>query len=194
MPQPEGPITYTTVVIAIRSRTDAAGGRETKFDFASLSPAKFDGKMTTSLLITLYHPFPSLSLSLPSTTRLSSLHDILAPICPPALQSLSYSSGRSLPSSHLTLASLYDEANANGALSTGLGTVFLRLAVKLRGGKGGFAAQLRAQGGRMSSNKNKESNNDSCRDLNGRRLRTVKEAQKYAPSHSHPALYDHLVP
>ena len=139
-------------------------------------------KMTTSLLITLYYPFPSLSLSLPSTTLLSSLNEILSPICAPSLQSLSYSSGRSLPASHLTLAFLSEQSSSNGALSTKLETVFLRLGVKLRGGKGGFAAQLRAQGGRMSSNKNKESNNDSCRDLNGRRLRTVKEAQKYVPT------------
>lgn len=149
--------------------------------------------MTTSLLISLYYPFPSISLLLPSTTRLSSLNEILSPICPPSLQSLSYSSGRSLPSPHLTLAALYDEFSSNGALSTGLETVFLRLAVKLRGGKGGFAAQLRAQGGRMSSNKNKESNNDSCRDLNGRRLRTVKEAQKCVLTPSHTPLHHRLV-
>jgi len=48
----------------------------------------------------------------------------------------------------------------------------------LLGGKGGFGSQLRAAGGRMSSQK--ASNNDSCRDLNGRRLSTVKEAKKMA--------------
>jgi len=56
--------------------------------------------------------------------------------------------------------------------------VFLRLSARLHGGKGGFGSQLRAAGGRMSSQKT--SNNDSCRDLNGRRLSTVKEAKKLA--------------
>ncbi|KAH8090879.1 telomere stability and silencing-domain-containing protein [Filobasidium floriforme] len=56
--------------------------------------------------------------------------------------------------------------------------IFLELGVRVRGGKGGFGSQLRAAGGRMSSGKN--TNNDSCRDLNGRRLRTLAEAQKMA--------------
>ncbi|KAG8920219.1 hypothetical protein FRC01_000870 [Tulasnella sp. 417] len=49
---------------------------------------------------------------------------------------------------------------------------------QLVGGEGGFGSQLRAAGRRMSSQKT--SNNDSCRDLNGRRLSTVKEAKKIA--------------
>lgn len=56
------------------------------------------------------------------------------------------------------------------------GPIFLELGVRVRGGKGGFGSQLRAAGGRMSSGKN--TNNDSCRDLNGRRLRTLQEAEK----------------
>ena len=56
---------------------------------------------------------------------------------------------------------------------------------RLRGGKGGFGSQLRAAGGRMSSRKT--GNNASCRDLNGRRLSTVKEAQKYVISRPVPA-------
>jgi len=52
------------------------------------------------------------------------------------------------------------------------------LAPLMLGGKGGFGSQLRAAGGRMSSRKT--GNNASCRDLNGRRLSTVKEAQKLA--------------
>ncbi|KAJ9097353.1 hypothetical protein QFC19_006821 [Naganishia cerealis] len=56
----------------------------------------------------------------------------------------------------------------------------LELQPRLRGGKGGFGSQLRAAGGRMSSKKGKEENNDSCRDLSGRRLSTVKEAKKMA--------------
>lgn len=52
----------------------------------------------------------------------------------------------------------------------------LSLNVRLLGGKGGFGSQLRAAGGRMSSGKN--NNTDSCRDLNGRRLSSIKEAKR----------------
>lgn len=48
--------------------------------------------------------------------------------------------------------------------------------LRLPGGKGGFGSQLRAQGNRMSSKK-RAGNYEACRDLSGRRLRTVKEAQ-----------------
>lgn len=46
----------------------------------------------------------------------------------------------------------------------------------LLGGKGGFGSMLRAQGGRMNSKKS--TNNDACRDLSGRRLKTVRTAEK----------------
>lgn len=52
----------------------------------------------------------------------------------------------------------------------------LELGVRLLGGKGGFGTQLRAAGGRMSASK--ATNVDSCRDLSGRRLGTIKEAQR----------------
>lgn len=54
--------------------------------------------------------------------------------------------------------------------------VSFRLTPAVLGGKGGFGSQLRAAGGRMSSQRT--GNNDSCRDLSGRRLGTVKEAKK----------------
>ncbi|KAJ7430741.1 telomere stability and silencing-domain-containing protein [Mycena galericulata] len=60
--------------------------------------------------------------------------------------------------------------------SNGSSLITLRLTPRLLGGKGGFGSQLRAAGGRMSSQKT--SNNDSCRDLSGRRLNTIKEAKK----------------
>lgn len=58
----------------------------------------------------------------------------------------------------------------------------LRLSVPLCGGKGGFGSQLRAAGGRMSSKrkKNQGENNNSNRNLDGRRLRTVNEAKALA--------------
>ncbi|WFD32504.1 hypothetical protein MSPP1_003552 [Malassezia sp. CBS 17886] len=58
---------------------------------------------------------------------------------------------------------------------------FVDLEARMRcvGGKGGFGNMLRAQGGRMSV-RSKDQNMDSCRDLSGRRLSTVKEAQRLA--------------
>lgn len=58
--------------------------------------------------------------------------------------------------------------------------VTIEVRVDVKGGKGGFGSMLRAQGGKMSSNRNGEENNDSCRDLNGRRLSTVKQARQLA--------------
>ncbi|EOQ98972.1 hypothetical protein E3P92_03695 [Wallemia ichthyophaga] len=49
---------------------------------------------------------------------------------------------------------------------------------RMLGGKGGFGAQLRSAGGKMRSNRN--NNTDACRDLSGRRISTLKEAQKVA--------------
>ncbi|KPV73173.1 uncharacterized protein RHOBADRAFT_55384 [Rhodotorula graminis WP1] len=125
------------------------------------------------VLISLFHPHPrTLSLALPPSTPISSLSTLLAPYCPPAAQVLAHSSGKPLPRSpSSTLAHL------DGA-TTPTSFVALRLTPRLAGGKGGFASQLRAQGGRMSSNK--AQNTDSCRGLDGRRLSTLKEAKRLA--------------
>ena len=48
----------------------------------------------------------------------------------------------------------------------------------LLGGKGGFGANLRRQGGRMRAKKT--TNFDACRDLSGRRLKTLKNSQHIA--------------
>ncbi|GAA5853913.1 hypothetical protein JCM8547_008155 [Rhodosporidiobolus lusitaniae] len=136
-----------------------------------------DAPPTLPVLVSLYHPFPrTLSLSLPSSAPLSSIISLL----PASLSSstnasntlLTYSTGLSLPSSSSPLSSLTGARRDEG------GFVTLRASVRVRGGKGGFASQLRAQGGRMSSNK--AQNTDSCRGLDGRRLSTIKEAQKIA--------------
>lgn len=63
---------------------------------------------------------------------------------------------------------------ANRASENADSTFDIRL--RLVGGKGGFGSQLRAQGNRMSSRK-RAGNYEACRDLSGRRLRSVKEAQ-----------------
>ena len=57
--------------------------------------------------------------------------------------------------------------------------VDLELRVRHLGGKGGFGNMLRAQGGRMSA-RGKHESQDSCRDLQGRRLGSIKEAQLLA--------------
>jgi hypothetical protein len=54
----------------------------------------------------------------------------------------------------------------------------LSLSVRLPGGKGGFGSQLKAKGARMSNATS--TNFESSRDLSGRRLRTVHDAQKLA--------------
>lgn len=130
----------------------------------------------TTLLITAFSPFTSLTLNLPSSTPLSDVYDHLCErysSLPPHLASqlsLSTHSGV-ITDQKQSLASLHsnDESYTSNLVT-------LRLAPRLVGGKGGFGSQLRAAGGRMSSQKT--SNNDSCRDLNGRRLSTIKEAKK----------------
>lgn len=110
-------------------------------------------------------PLNSVQLQLPSTTLISSL-----PV-PSTLASTSYlrttSSG---PLSLFTpLSDLIREDAPNHPIT-------LHVVPRLLGGKGGFGSQLRAAGGRMSSGK--ATNMDSCRDLSGRRLGTIKEAQR----------------
>ncbi|KAI9323796.1 telomere stability and silencing-domain-containing protein [Dichotomocladium elegans] len=56
------------------------------------------------------------------------------------------------------------------------GPLVLNLSLRLRGGKGGFGSMLRAQGGRM--NAQKTTNFEACRDLQGRRIRTVNENKR----------------
>lgn len=133
--------------------------------------------MATSVLVSTFPPFPTLALSVPDVTTLENLHDILLARYPflPSTADLRLSpvSGAVLPHES-TLAALLGPHDAAG----GHPLISLRLVPRLRGGKGGFGSQLRAAGGRMSSQKT--SNNDSCRDLTGRRLSTIKEAKKLA--------------
>ncbi|KAK7454496.1 hypothetical protein VKT23_011250 [Stygiomarasmius scandens] len=126
--------------------------------------------MSTNLLVSTFAPFPTLSLAVPSETQFSSILPLLNakyPALPTADLVLSLHSG--LVTENTTVGTLCGEHES---------LVSLRLSHRLLGGKGGFGSQLRAAGGRMSSQKT--SNNDSCRDLNGRRLSTIKEAKKLA--------------
>ncbi|KAJ1721622.1 hypothetical protein LPJ53_003874 [Coemansia erecta] len=52
---------------------------------------------------------------------------------------------------------------------------WLSLRRRILGGKGGFGSTLRAQGNRKKDNK--PENYDNCRDLYGRRLKTLKDAK-----------------
>ncbi|KAL0954681.1 hypothetical protein HGRIS_003630 [Hohenbuehelia grisea] len=129
---------------------------------------------TTRLLISTFPPFPTLSLALPSDTVLSDALELIREHNPDLPSSLSLSLNRGvLPSLDSPLAVLHGNDSQDAP-----NLVNLRLVPRMLGGKGGFGSQLRAAGGRMSSQKT--SNNDSCRDLNGRRLSTIKEAKKLA--------------
>ncbi|KAJ6260300.1 Telomere maintenance protein [Drechslerella dactyloides] len=118
----------------------------------------------------------TLSLPLPSDAPISDLFNTLDPYIPsvPTPLRLTTTSGKPLsPSSESPLSTLLEECIYD--------FVTLRLTAPLPGGKGGFGSQLRAAGGRMSSRKRKgQENSDSCRNLDGRRLRTVKEAKALA--------------
>ncbi|KZT29658.1 hypothetical protein NEOLEDRAFT_1127409 [Neolentinus lepideus HHB14362 ss-1] len=133
--------------------------------------------MSITVLVSTFPPFPTLSLSIPSDTPFQSLYRLL------------YARYPNLPlSDDLFLSPQYGVVPPSSTPVSELGRsdcsesehdlISLRLSPRLMGGKGGFGSQLRAAGGRMSSQKT--SNNDSCRDLSGRRLSTIKEAQKLA--------------
>ena len=127
--------------------------------------------MSTPVIISTFGPFPTLSLFAPTDAAISTLYDLVADRLPelPSDLVLTPHRGRA-PASDALVSSLLPEN------SDGPSFVSLQLVPRLRGGKGGFGSQLRAAGGRMSSQKT--SNNDSCRDLSGRRLSTIKEAKK----------------
>ncbi|WWC97728.1 hypothetical protein V866_004613 [Kwoniella sp. B9012] len=77
----------------------------------------------------------------------------------------------SILSPSTSISSLQHNENTNHPIN-------IHVCARLLGGKGGFGSQLRAAGGRMSTGK--ATNMDSCRDLSGRRLGTIKEAQRQA--------------
>jgi Silencing defective 2 N-terminal ubiquitin domain len=129
--------------------------------------------MSTTVLISSFPPFPTVALSVPDDITLGNLHDLLL---------ARYAFLPSTADLHLSPLSgtVSDQATPLSSIlgphDVGHSLVSLRLVPRMRGGKGGFGSQLRAAGGRMSSQKT--SNNDSCRDLSGRRLSTIKEAKK----------------
>ncbi|KAJ3983734.1 telomere stability and silencing-domain-containing protein [Lentinula detonsa] len=126
--------------------------------------------MITNVLVSSFAPFGTLTLAASSSTQISDILPLLSqkyPLLPSSSLILSFHTG--IYSEDARLSSLCDDDS---------NLVSLRLSPRVLGGKGGFGSQLRAAGGRMSSQKT--SNNDSCRDLSGRRLSTLKEAKKLA--------------
>jgi len=126
----------------------------------------------STILVSTFAPFPTLCLSAPSDTHFDDLYDLLAgkyPELPNPHDLLLRPTSNFVPSATTPLSSFPQHGGSHD--------ISLQLLPRLLGGKGGFGSQLRAAGGRMSSQKT--SNNDSCRDLTGRRLSTIKEAKKF---------------
>ncbi|KAK9479157.1 telomere stability and silencing-domain-containing protein [Lipomyces japonicus] len=101
---------------------------------------------------------------------------------PPALAratTVTLTSGRPLLSTTATVLS--DLLSSSGSPDF----VTLQITPLILGGKGGFGSQLRAQGGRMAArrkrgNANADDANDSFRNLDGRRMRSIRQAQHLA--------------
>lgn len=129
----------------------------------------------SDVLIQAFAPFPTLSISVPESAQIRDLFTLIHDRHPSFPLSLADSLVFSTHSGHVPPIDSPVAALRSPEASEYL--VTLRLTPRLLGGKGGFGSQLRAAGGRMSSQKT--SNNDSCRDLSGRRLSTIKEAKKY---------------
>jgi hypothetical protein len=127
-----------------------------------------------SIIVSTFAPFPTLTLTLPPSTELGELVELLVDKYPtlPARANLRLAPiARPCVDPATQLSELVEEG---GDCREDL--VSFQLYTPVLGGKGGFGSQLRAAGGRMSSQKT--SNNDSCRDLSGRRLSTLKQAKQ----------------
>ncbi|WVR09204.1 hypothetical protein IAU60_006266 [Kwoniella sp. DSM 27419] len=121
--------------------------------------------MLQTVYVSFPSPLPTRAFHLPPSTPLSAID---LPFSRDEVYLRTRSSGPLPPST--SLSSLVNVA-------AGL-PIELQAVPRLLGGKGGFGSQLRAAGGRMSTAK--ATNVDSCRDLSGRRLGTIKEAQRQA--------------
>ncbi len=126
-----------------------------------------------SVLVESFEPFPRhLCLSLPASSTAADIVDGFSSV-------LSHQSTTSFSLTHQGRR-LGPLSSLSGLKSRGDAfPVVLQLRALLPGGKGGFGSMLRSQGGKMSAGA-RNSNNDSCRDLNGRRLGVVREAKKLA--------------
>src|ERR1700748_1715654 len=120
----------------------------------------------------------TISLQVPPTSTVAQSISCIEDRLPQGILShliITTTSNRQLsPSSYASITSLLSSPSDN--------LLNLRLSTPLCGGKGGFGSQLRAAGGRMSSRKKKNQGDAhaSSRNLDGRRLRTIKEAKALA--------------
>lgn len=119
-----------------------------------------------TVFVRLPTPLETVTLHLPEDTLVS---EIALPYDLHQHESTYLRTASRIPDATTPISALRNAGNA-------LLPITLDLCVRARGGKGGFGSQLRAAGGRMSSGK--ATNTDSCRDLSGRRLSTIKEAQR----------------
>ncbi|WVW79089.1 hypothetical protein I302_101053 [Kwoniella bestiolae CBS 10118] len=123
--------------------------------------------MLQTIHLHLPAPLPFQSLNVHPETLVSDL-----PLPPTLLSNNTYlRTSTHILSPHTPISSLRHADSPNHPIS-------INVCARLPGGKGGFGSQLRAAGGRMSTGK--ATNMDSCRDLSGRRLGTIKEAQRQA--------------
>lgn len=107
-----------------------------------------------------------------------------APLCLPINQHNNTADGLKRQVSSLTSIPVHDQvlSTMGGHILQGdesLGSaaiLYFNISGRLLGGKGGFGSMLRAQGGRM--NAQKTTNFEACRDLQGRRIRSVNDAKK----------------
>lgn len=137
------------------------------------------------VLVRAFVPLPStLSLSLPATATSDAIHAAISkklrlPDSASTALRVTTLGGRQVPAgSPLTALAGSPMPNRFGQLA--MPPLILQVTPPVMGGKGGFGSMLRAQGGKMSSNRRGEENQDACRDLNGRRLSTVKQARHLA--------------
>lgn len=74
---------------------------------------------------------------------------------------------------------IIDQSRLYSLLNDGSHSSFVDLFVnfRLRGGKGGFGSLLKSKGNKYRNRRNQDLGD--CRDLSGRRLKTVKEAKAY---------------
>ncbi|KAI1930489.1 hypothetical protein LOZ58_000152 [Ophidiomyces ophidiicola] len=126
---------------------------------------------------TLSIPLPATSTVSELTDRLNSLLPDSLPLQSPSLILTTTGNTELIPHSSEKLVDFL-----SGSITDCSTFLSLRLSARTYGGKGGFGSQLRAAGGRMSSRRKgaQGENNGSNRNLDGRRLRTVKEAKALA--------------
>ncbi|KAJ3036653.1 hypothetical protein HDV00_002477 [Rhizophlyctis rosea] len=124
----------------------------------------------SQVIVNLFNGLPALVLTLPPTSTIDTLKHTICDHLP-----LSPNAQRITTLGGLTT---YDDAPLFSTANNDSHPPIYNLLLRLPGGKGGFGSMLRAQGGKMAAHKT--TNFEACRDLSGRRLKTVNDAKKMA--------------